>query len=90
MSTLRCRRGRLPRRLGLVDAREMRRSTTAALGERGYNREAGASMPGEGNQRAHRQLLKLIGDVLGVGRDAGVTVDHDAPASSLRVMWRLP
>jgi hypothetical protein len=36
MSTPRCRRGRRPRRLGLVDAREMRRSTTAALGERGY------------------------------------------------------
>ena len=32
----------------------MRRSTTAALGERGYNCEARASMPGEGNQRAHR------------------------------------
>jgi hypothetical protein len=37
MSTPRCRRGRRPRRLGLVDAREMRRSTTAALGERGDN-----------------------------------------------------
>jgi hypothetical protein len=36
MSALRCRRGRRPRRLGLVDAREMTRFTTAALGECGY------------------------------------------------------
>ena len=33
----RCRRGRRPREFRLVDARKMRRSTTAALSERGYN-----------------------------------------------------
>ena len=29
----------------------------AALGERGYNCEARASMSGEGNQRAHRHAV---------------------------------